>query len=122
MKLSGVISKVFEVEVHKEDFRKRNFVLNDTSGGSVEELQFELIHDGTKLIDPFSVGDEVTVYFTIKGRRWKDPSGNFKYFTTLRAWQIQEDAIEAGQKKRNTGAGDQDPGSKKRKTEEVIDA
>jgi hypothetical protein len=106
MKLSGVLTDIFETQVKKDDFRKRHFVLTDSSGGSIEELQFELIHDNTNLVTDFSVGDEVTVYFTIKGRRWKDPEGNYKYFTTLRAWKIEEEVSEGGKsgdlKKRKT--------------------
>lgn len=111
MKLSGVISEIFPIEIKKEDFRKRHFVLTDTSGGSVEELQFELIHDNTELIDKFAVGDEITVFFNIKGRRWKDPEGNYKYFITLRVWKIVEDSEEPDDKKKTLK-------NKKRKSDE----
>jgi hypothetical protein len=34
------------------------------------------------------VGQGVDVDFDLRGRKWADPKGGVKYFTTLQAWRL----------------------------------
>ena len=40
------------------------------------------------LIDNFNVGDQITVTFDLRGRKWTNPQGQEVYFNTLSAWRI----------------------------------
>jgi hypothetical protein len=41
-------------------------------------------------MDNFSIGDEIKVFFNLKGREWKNPEGQIKYFNTIEAWKIEK--------------------------------
>ena len=49
-----------------------------------------MFQDKVDLINDFKVGDEVGVEFNLKGRKWTDPKGVDKYFTTLQAWKLEK--------------------------------
>ena len=52
---------------------------------------FQLVQDKTSLIDQFSIGDKVEIFFNLRGREWqKDPSAEIRVFNTLDAWRIQK--------------------------------
>ncbi len=89
--MEGNIFKIEETQTLKNDFTKREFVV-ETSEQYPQKVKFELIKDKTSLVDKFSVGDAVKVNFNIRGSEW-----NGKYFVNLSAWRV-----EAAQQ--NTGA------------------
>jgi hypothetical protein len=35
------------------------------------------------------VGDEVRIEFSLRGREWRSPSGDVKYFNSLDVWKIE---------------------------------
>lgn len=76
-----------EVQV-SEKFRKRDFVLTDNSSQYPQHLMFQLTQDKVSLMDSCKEGDEVTVYFNLRGKEWQSPQGEAKYFNTLEAWKI----------------------------------
>ena len=39
--------------------------------------------------DGFEVGDEVRVEFSLRGREWKSPQGELKYFNSLDVWALE---------------------------------
>jgi single-strand DNA-binding protein len=53
-------------------------------------VSFQLVQDKVSLIDSFNVGDEVKVYFNLKGREWTSPQGETKYFNTIDAWKMEK--------------------------------
>lgn len=113
MKIDGTLKKIDNIVQLSDDFKKRDFVIQSVDGSRFELLCFELYNDHCKDIDEYSVGDEITVYFNLKGRKWKDPDGREKYFTTLRAWKIEHEDENYTKKKKNE---DEKP-KKKRKVE-----
>lgn len=83
-----------------ESFHLRTFVLEYGDNPQyLENIIFELHKDKVSLIDPFKVGDLVTVHFNLKGRKWTNDAGVDKYFNTLQAWKIE-----------NAGTSDITPG------------
>jgi len=86
--IKGRIHKIFEINQITEKFRKRPFVLEVQSNGYTEYIQFDLLQGHCHLIDQFNEGDEVVVFFHIKGRKWESPTGETRYFNTLHVWQI----------------------------------
>ena len=89
MDVSGKL-KVMSNEVQvNEKFRKREFVIEETSSQYPQFIQFQLTQDRCSLIDSFKLGDDIKVHFNLRGREWKSPSGEVKYFNTLEAWRLE---------------------------------
>lgn len=88
-KLTGVI-KVIKDEVQvSSSFKKREFVVTDSSGMYPQDILFELAKDKCDMINAFMEGQEVEVSFNLRGREWVSPTGEVKYFNTLDAWRIE---------------------------------
>ena len=88
MDITGII-KVKSNEVQVSDkFKKREFVLTDNSSQYPQHIQFELTQDKCSLLDSYQVGDEVKVYFNIRGREWTNNEGQVKYFNSMQAWHF----------------------------------
>ena len=71
-------------------FRKREFVLTDNAVSYPQTIQFQLTQDRTSLLDSANVGDEITVHFQLKGREWKNPQGEIKFFNSLDVFKIEK--------------------------------
>jgi hypothetical protein len=89
-KLTGVI-KVIKDEVQvSSSFKKREFVVTDSSGMYPQDILFELAKDKCDMINTVSEGQEVEVSFNLRGREWVNPTtGEVRYFNTLDAWRIE---------------------------------
>ena len=98
MDIKGKLLEVFETVQVKDTFRKREFVVEYAENPQYPELvKFELIQEKCELLDGLNVGDEVQVFFNLKGRKWTDPQGQTKYFNSLQAWKLQAGSgVEAG--------------------------
>ena len=53
-----------------------------------------MTQDRCDIINAFKQGEEVDVWFNIRGRKWTDPKGEVKYFNSLQAWKIQQASAE----------------------------
>lgn len=86
---TGVLkAKSPEVKV-SEKFKKREFVLTDNAASYPQCIMFQLTQDRCSLIDNDKIGDGLTVHFQLKGREWKNPQGELKYFNTLDVFRIE---------------------------------
>ena len=81
-----------------ERFRKREFVLTDDSSQYPQYISFQLTQDKCSLLDPVNIGDEITVSFNLRGREWKSPQGEIKYFNSLEAWRIERQSASQPEK------------------------
>ncbi len=89
MNVSGKLVEIFEVIKIKESFQKREFVLEYASNPKYPELvKFELVQDKCSILDNFKVGQDISVEFDLRGRKWTDQKGAVKYFNTLQAWRL----------------------------------
>ena len=84
--ITGKIDQIFGEQQINERFKKREFVIEKEEKGFTELLKFQLVQDKTDLIEPYNVGEIVTVHFNLKGNKWKD-----SYFVNLNAWRISRD-------------------------------
>lgn len=50
-------------------------------------IQFTSKRDKCTLLDGVQVGDQITVRFTVDGRKWDGPNG-VRYFTNLTVWGV----------------------------------
>ncbi len=77
---------------HSESFRKREFVVEKTeeiNGKTITNyVKFQCVQDRTAILDKVNIGQELKVYFNIKGTKW-EKDGKISYFTNLDAWRIE---------------------------------
>ncbi|MEK6616858.1 MAG: DUF3127 domain-containing protein [Bacteroidota bacterium] len=85
------ILKVKNAEVKVSDrFRKREFVLTEKSSAYPQTVLFQLTQDRCPLLDTVNVGDEITAHFYLRGREWKNPQGEIKFFNSLDVFKIEK--------------------------------
>jgi Domain of unknown function (DUF3127) len=91
--LTGKLISKSDTLQRTETFKVREFALEKTDdiGGRtiVNYVKFQCVQDKTEIIDKVSIGDNVKVYFNIKGTKW-EKDGKTSYFTNLDAWRIEQ--------------------------------
>jgi len=90
LQIKGKLKLKGNEQAVSDRFRKREFVLLDDSTQYPQYISFQLTQDKCSLIDPVNPGDEITVSFNLRGREWKSPQGEIKYFNSLEAWRIEK--------------------------------
>ncbi|WKN29841.1 DUF3127 domain-containing protein [Porifericola rhodea] len=91
MEVKGKLIEIFDTTQISDRFQKREFVLEYADNPQYPEyVKFEAIQDRCAMLDDFKVGEEVTVFFNLKGRKWTDRQGETKYFNSLQAWRMQK--------------------------------
>jgi len=89
MKLSGKLVEIKEIQKISDTFKKRSFVVEYVENPQYPEyILFELIQDKCNLLDDYEPGQYIDVNFNLRGRKWQNPEGETRYFTTLQVWQI----------------------------------
>lgn len=87
--ITGTVCEIGEVKTFpNSSFTKRDLVVSVMDGEYEQLIPTELHKDRTDLADSLNVGDEVTVHYNMRGRKWISPSQEVKYFLTLVAWKI----------------------------------
>ncbi|HMJ47847.1 MAG TPA: DUF3127 domain-containing protein [Ferruginibacter sp.] len=91
--MTGKLVAKFEIVQRTETFRTREFVVEKTeeiTGRSIVNfIKFQCVQDKTTMIDRVNTGDEIKVYFNIKGTKW-EKDGKTTYITNLDAWRIEQ--------------------------------
>jgi len=96
MIVEGKLLEKYDTQEIKETFKKREFIVEYSENPQYPEfLKFELIQSNCEQLDSIEVGDEVTVNFNLKGRKWTDPKGETKYFNSLQAWRLDKKTANA---------------------------
>ena len=90
LKFQGKIKVINETQVISEKFKKREFVVTDTSSMYPQDVMFQSVQDKCDMLNGYSVEDQVEVSFNLRGREWTSPDGVVKYFNTLDAWRIEK--------------------------------
>jgi hypothetical protein len=89
LEATGSIHAVFDTKQVSERFTKREFVVLIADNPKYPQLVlFQATGDRCAQLDEFREGDAVRIEFNLRGREWKSPSGEVKFFTTLDAWRI----------------------------------
>jgi hypothetical protein len=104
MQIQGKIHAAFDAAQITDRFRKREFVLElDGTSRYPQYVMFQLTGDRCEALDGFSTGDEVAVEFSLRGREWKSPKGETRFFNSLEVWSVDRagDGPAAGE-----GGGD----------------
>ena len=88
-KLQGTIKVIKDTQEVSPKFSKREFVVTPPDEKYPQDVSFELQQDHTSMLDGFMEGQEVEVSFDIRGREWTSPTGDVKYFNTLKAFRVE---------------------------------
>lgn len=95
--ITGTLKVKLPEQQVSERFRKRDFVITDNSSQYPQHITFQLTQDKCSLVDPYNPGDEIRVFFNLRGREWNDPKTNqMRYFNTIEAWKIESVNANAG--------------------------
>ena len=91
--LTGKLLEKFDTLQRTESFKVREFVVEkseDVNGKVITNfIKFQSVQDRTGIIDRVNVGDEIKVYFNIRGTKW-EKDGRVSYFSNLDAWRIEQ--------------------------------
>jgi hypothetical protein len=99
---TGKLHTIFETKQVSERFTKREFVVELLDNPKYPQaVLFQLTGDRCAQLDRFQVGDEVRIDFSLRGREWRSPSGELKYFNSLDVWKVEPARAAATQGRRN---------------------
>ena len=91
--LTGKLVAKYDTVQKSATFKTREFAVEKTEdiGGRTitNYVKFQTVQDKTSIIDRVNVGDEIKIYFNIKGTKW-EKDGKINYFTNLDAWRIEQ--------------------------------
>lgn len=96
MELTGTLVVKYDIQQVSEKFKKREFVIK-TDDKYPQFITLQLVNDKCGLIDPVSVGDELTAQININGREYTDKTGVTKYFNSIEAWKIEAKRVESSE-------------------------
>jgi hypothetical protein len=88
LKFTGTIKEIFDTVQVSDKFKKREFVITDNNAQYPQLIKFELAQDKCSLIDGNQKGNEVEVYFNLRGREWANKDGVVNYFNQLQCWKV----------------------------------
>ena len=89
MELQGTIKKIGETQTFASGFQKRELVLL-TEEQYPQPIQIDFLSDKIDLLNNVSEGESVKVGINIRGREWKNPQGEVKYFNSITGWRIEK--------------------------------
>ncbi|RKD20202.1 hypothetical protein BCY91_00830 [Pelobium manganitolerans] len=89
MDIKGKVHFVSDVINVTETFRKRELVVEYAENPQYPEfVKFEATQDRVALLDGLSVGQDVEIFFNLRGREWTNKQGEKQYFNTLQLWKV----------------------------------
>jgi hypothetical protein len=91
LETTGRIYALFDTQQVTERFRKREFVVELADNPQYPQfVQFQMTGNRCENLDGFEVGDEVRVEFSLRGREWKSPQGETRFFNSLDVWTLDK--------------------------------
>lgn len=90
MEAIGKLHTIYETKQVSERFTKREFVVELADNPKYPQVVlFQLTGDRVSQLDDMKVGDQVRIEFSLRGREWRSPKGEVKYFNSLDVWKIE---------------------------------
>ena len=91
--LTGKLVAKYDEVQRTATFKTREFAVeksDDINGRTIlNYVKFQCVQDKTAIVDRVNIGDEIKVYFNIKGSKWVK-NGVTNYITNLDAWRIEQ--------------------------------
>ena len=87
---TGKVYAVFETKQISDRFQKREFVVELADNPKYPQLVlFQATGDRCSQLDNIADGDDVRIEFSLRGREWRSPAGEVRYFNTLDVWKVE---------------------------------
>lgn len=91
MEIKGKVYEVSPTQQVTDSLTKRELILEYIENPQYPEyLKMEAIQDRCAMLDNVKVGDDVEVFFNLKGRPWADKAGKKSYFNSLQLWKVNK--------------------------------
>jgi hypothetical protein len=91
--LTGKLIAKFDVVQRTENFKTREFAVeksDEINGKTIlNYVKFQCVQDKTAIVDKVNIGDDIKVYFNIRGVKW-EKNGATNYITNLDAWKLEQ--------------------------------
>lgn len=105
MEATGRLHAIYETKQVSERFTKREFVLELVDNPKYPQtVLFQLTGDRVSQLDGLNVGDQIRIEFNLRGREWRSPQGETKYFNSLEVWKLEPARANAGNQNRSNAA------------------
>jgi len=89
MDIKGKVHEISPVIEVNEKFKKRELIVEYAENPQYPEfLKFEAQQDKVSLLDALKVGDNVEVFFNLRGRPWTNKEGITSYFNNMIVWRV----------------------------------
>ena len=89
MEIQGRVKQIFPSQTMGQNgFEKRDLVIV-TEEQYPQTIIIQFTQQRCDLLDSLQVGQIVKVYINIRGREWRSPYGEIKYFNTIEGWKIE---------------------------------
>ncbi len=85
--LTGKVKLIQEPQTFASGFTKREVVVTVEDGKYPQDINLEFLQDKVSLLDNLTEGQEIKVFFDIRGREY-----NGRYFNNLVGWKIESEA------------------------------
>jgi hypothetical protein len=90
MKITGTLKQVGSTASYgTNNFEKREIVVT-TVEQYPQHILIELQGDRVDLIDPYQIGDNISVSYNLRGREWENEQGEKKHYNTIVGWRIEK--------------------------------
>lgn len=88
--LQGTLFEVFDTQQVTDKFKKREFVVETTSGMYNEYIKMQAVQERCELLDTMKKGDTIKVSFDLRGKLVNTRDGRQVYITNINAWKIEK--------------------------------
>lgn len=96
MEIKGLVHEIGVTQNLTDTFKKRDLIIDYGDNAEYREyIKVEALQDKVNLFDSLKVGQEVEVFFNLRGRPYTDKAGKTTYFNSLVAWRVN--TIEGGE-------------------------
>ncbi len=89
MEIKGKVHEVSATTQVTDSFKKRELIVEYVENPQYPEyIKFEAGQERCALLDNVKAGDDVEVFFNLRGRPWTDKTGKKTYFNSLNLWKV----------------------------------
>ena len=87
----GTIRAIMDTQQISDTFKKREFAIEIPDGNYPQTVKFQVVQDKTAMLDNYQVGQQVKVFFNLRGREYQRKSdGQTDYWLNLDCWRMEK--------------------------------
>ncbi len=86
--ITGTVYKIGQTNQVSDKFSKREIVINTTGEMYPQTILIQFSNDKCALLDNVKIGDNVSINYNLRGRKWSGNDGIEKVFNTIDGWAI----------------------------------